>query len=159
MLINLNQLYLVDKKGNVFKRVEEEDGLTLPVLTGVTWENLMQHHHTYTTLIMQALTLLDCFEEAEIPLATIYEIHLDITYGLTVFTTHHATQIEMGFPPYQKKCTRLRRILRNLKQKDLLPHIIDLTYSNKSFVMSKPRYIKNKPIKKGGDNQWGKMEI
>ena len=108
-LINLNQLYLVDTKGNVFKKAENEDGLMFPILTGVTWEDLMQHQPIYTTLIRQALTLMDCFEEAGISLTTISEIHLDITYGLTAFTTHHAAQIAMGFPPYQGKCKRINQ--------------------------------------------------
>lgn len=158
-LINLNQLYLVDKKGNVFKKAENEDGLMFPVLTGVTWENLMQHQHIYTALIKQALTLMNCLKKTGIPLATISEIHLDITYGLTVFTTHYAAQIEMGFPPYQGKCKRLCNILRDLKQKNLLPQNIDLNYKNKAFVKSKPQYEAIKPVKKGGDRKWGKMEI
>ena len=158
-LINLKQLYLVDKKGNVFKKAEKEDGLKFPILTGVTWENLMNHQQIYTPLINQALTLMDCFEEAGIPLASISEIHLDITYGLTAFTTHYAAQIEMGFSPYQGKCTRLCSILRDLEQKDLIPQNIDLNYKNKAFVKSIPRYETIKPIKKGGDGKWGKMEI
>lgn len=158
-LINLNQLYLVDKKGTVFKKAEKEDGLTFPILTGVTWENLMQHQHLYTPLITQALTLMELFEKEGIPLATISEIHLDITFGLTVFTTHHATQIKMGFSPFQEKCKHLCAILHDLEQKNLLPQTIDLNYSNKAFVKSKPRYEIIKPFKKGGENQWEKMEI
>jgi len=158
-LINLNQLYLVDKKGNIFKKVEKEDGSAFPVLTGVTWENLMNHQHIYTPLITQALTLMNIFEGEGIPLATVSEIHLDVTFGLTVFTTHQATQIEMGFPPFQEKCKRLCAILDDLEQKNLLPQTIDLNYSNKAFVKTKPRDETIKPIKKGGDNQWGKMEI
>lgn len=158
-LINLNQLYLVDKKGNIFKKAEKEDGLMFPVLTGVTWENLMNHQHIYTPLITQALRLMDLFEKEGIPPTTISEIHLDVTFGLTVFTTHHAVQIKMGLPPFQRKCKRLRTILHDLKQKGLLPQIIDLNYSNKAFVKSIPRDETIKPIKKGGENQWGKMEI
>jgi len=158
-LINLNQLYLVDKKGTIFKKAEKEDGLAFPILTGITWDNLMNHQHIYTPLITQALTLMDLFEEEGIPLATISEIHLDITFGLTVFTTYHATQIEMGFPPFQEKCKRLSTILHDLEQKDLLPQTIDLNYSSKAFIKIKPRYETTKPIKKGGDNKWEKMEI
>lgn len=158
-LINLKQLYLVDKKGTIFKKAEKEDGLAFPILTGITWENLMNHQHIYTPLITQALTLMDLFEEEGITLSTISEIHLDVSFGLTVFTAHHATQIEMGSPPFQEKCKRLCAILHDLEQKNLLPQTIDLNYSNKAFVKTKPRYETTKPIKKGGDNQWGKMEI
>jgi cell division protein FtsQ len=158
-LINLNQLYLIDKKGTIFKRVEKEDGFVLPVLTGVTWKNLMNHQNIYAPLITQALTVMDLFKEEGIPLATTSEIHLDVIFGLTVFTTHHATQIEMGSPPFRQKCKRLYIILHDLERKNLIPQTIDLNYSNKAFVKSTPRHETIKPIKKGGENQWGKMEI
>lgn len=158
-LINLSQLYLVDKKGTIFKKAEKEDGFVLPVLTGVTWKNLMNNQQLYTLLITQALTLMDLFEKEGIPLATISEINLDATFGLTVFTTLHATQIQMGFPPFQEKCKHLYAILHDLEQKNLLPQTIDLNYSNKAFVKGTPRSETIKPIKKGGENQWGKMEI
>jgi len=158
-LINLNQLYLIDKKGTIFKKAEKEDVSAFPILTGITWENLMNHQSMYTPLITQVLTLTDIMEKEGLPRATISEIHVDVTSGLTVFTTHHATQIEIGFPPFQQKCKRLCAILHDLEQKDLLPQTIDLNYSNKAFVKSKPRYETTKPIKKGGDNQWEKMQI
>jgi cell division protein FtsQ len=158
-LINLNQLHLVDEKGTVFKKAEREDGLTLPILTGITWEDLMSHQKMHTALINQALALMKLFEGEEILLSAISEIHLDTTLGLTVFTTHDATQIEMGFAPFQKKLKRLCTLLDDFKRKNLIPENIDLNYRHKAFIKLKPHKRKNKPLKKGGEQQWGKMEI
>jgi cell division protein FtsQ len=158
-LINLNQLHLVDEKGRVFKKAERKDGLTLPILTGITWEDLMSNKKMHTALINQALALMKLFEGEGIPLLAISEIHLDATLGLTVFTTHNATQIEMGFAPFQKKIKRLCTLLEDFKRKNLIPENIDLNYRHKAFIKFKPHTRKSKPRKKGGEQQWEKMEI
>ena len=158
-LINLNQLHLVDEKGTVFKKAEREDGVALPILTGITWEDLMSNQKMHSALIGQALALMKLFEGEGIPLSAISEIHLDTTLGLTVFTTHSATQIEMGFTPFEKKVQRLCTLLDDFKQKNLIPENIDLNYRHKAFIKFKPHTSNNKPRKKGGEQQWGKMEI
>jgi len=158
-LINLNQLHLVDDKGTVFKKAEREDGLALPIFTGVTWEDLMSNQKLHTALINQALALMKLFEGEGIPLSAISEIHLNTTMGLTVFTTHNATQIEMGFAPFEKKVQRLCTLLDNFKGKNLMPENIDLNYRHKAFITFKPHTRKSKPLKKGGEQKWGKMEI
>ena len=159
-LINLKQLYLIDKKGTIFKKAEREDGLlAFPILTGVTWQDLMKPQGTHTHLITQTLTLMAILEEEGIDISAISEIHLDPTFGLTVFTTHHATQIDMGFPPFQEKCRHLCSIMEDLKRKDLIPQTIDLNYSCRAFVKAKPQNKEFKSIKKGGEKQWVKMEI
>ena len=158
-LINLNQLHLVDEKGTVFKKAEREDGLTLPILTGITWEDMMSNQKMHTALINQALSLMELFEGEAIPLSAISEIHLDPTLGLTVFTTHSATQIELGFAPFQEKLKRLSMLLDDFKRKNLIPENIDLNYRHKAFIKLKPHTKKNKPRKKGGEQLWEKMEI
>jgi len=158
-LINLNQLYLVDEKGTIFKKVEKEDGVSLPILTGVSWNDLMNRHQRYASLITQALLFMEQWAKEGLDPSALSEIHLEVSSGLTVFTTHQAVQMAMGFPPFQQKCSRLRTILLDLEHKNLIPHTIDLTYSNKAFVKSGPRYEITKPLEKGGENQWEKMEI
>ena len=158
-LINLNQLHLVDEKGTVFKKAEREDGLTLPIITGITWEDLMSNHKMHTALINQALLLMKLFEGEALSLSSISEIHLDAALGLTVFTTHNATQIEMGLAPFQKKLKRLCVLLDEFKRKDLIPENIDLNYRHKAFIKLKPHTKKNKSHNKGGEQLWEKMEI
>ena len=158
-LINLNQLHLVDEKGTVFKKAERDDALTLPILTGITWEDLMRKGKMHTALINQALALLKLFEGEGIPLSDISEIHLDTTRGLTVFTTRNATQIAMGFAPFQKKLKRLCALLDDFERKNLIPENIDLNYRHKAFVKLKPQQKNSNPLAKGGEQQWGKMEI
>lgn len=158
-LINVDQLYLVDEKGTVFKKAERDDGLALPILTGISREEVMSHQQDIAPLISQALTLMHDVEREGIALSTISEIHLDPLTGLTVFTTPGTVQIEMGFTPFQTKCKRLCAILEDLKSRGLVPQAIDLTYHHKAFIKLSPDNPNYKAIRNGGEKPWGKMEI
>ena len=138
-LINLNQLHLVDGRGVIFKKVERQEGQDLPILTGISWENLMRQKKKHTMLISEALSLMNLFEQEGIPLSEISEINIDPVLGLTVFTTNNTLQIKMGFAPFEKKCSRLYAIMEDLKSKHLIPQTIDLDYRHKAFVKAKPQ--------------------
>ena len=44
--------------------------------------------------------------------------------------------------------------MEDLKRKDLIPQTIDLNYSLRAFVKTKPQNKEFKSIKKGGEKQW-----
>jgi len=163
-LINLDGLHLVDDKGTVFKRAEGEealgeDGRVLPILTGIDREEVMNHRHGAAPLISQALTFLRSAEQEGIPRSGISEIHLDPVLGLTVYTTPGTVQIEMGFMPFETKCKRLCAIVEDLKNRNLVPQAIDLTYRHKAFVTLNPSKPSREAISNGGAQPWEKMEI
>ena len=158
-LINIDQLYLVDEKGTIFTRAEGEDRLALPILTGMSREDVMSRKQAITPLINQALTLMHNLEQEGIALSTVSEIHLDPILGLTLFTTPGAVQIEMGFTPFETKCKRLCAVVEDLKKRNLVPHIIDLTYRHKAFIKLSPDNPNHKSIRSGGEKPWEKMEI
>jgi len=145
-LINLNQLHLVDGRGVIFKKVERQEGQGLPILTGISWENLMRQNKKHTMLIGEALSLINLFEQQGIPVSEISEINIDHVLGLTVFTTNNKLQIKMGFAPFEKKCSRLYAIMEDLKSKYLIPQTIDLDYRHKAFVKAKPQSRTKKAI-------------
>ena len=136
-LINLDQLHLLDCNGEIFKKVEQQEGQGLPIVTGIDWENLMDYKKKYNALINEALSLLSLFEEKGFRKSYISEIHINPTLGLTVYTTNHTLQIVMGFAPFQKKCNRLYVIMDDLNNKSLTAQKIDLNYQHKAFVRIK----------------------
>ena len=163
-LINLDGLHLVDDKGTVFKKAEGEEALgedrrVLPILTGMDREQVMHHRHGAAPLISQALTFLRSAEREGIPRSGISEIHLDPVLGLTVYTTPGAVQIEMGFMPFETKCKRLCAIVEDLKNRNLVPQAIDLTYRHKAFIKLNPSKPSREAISSGGAQPWEKMEI
>jgi len=163
-LINMDGLYLVDEKGTIFKKAEGEetlgeDRLVLPILTGIGREEALSHRQGIAPLISQALTFMRSAEREGIPRSSISEIHLDPVLGLTVFTTPGAVQIEMGFKPFETKCKRLCAIVEDLKNRNLVPHVIDLTYRHKAFITLNRSNPNRKAIRSGGEPPWEKMEI
>ncbi len=136
-LINLDQLHLVDLHGEIFKKVDPQEGQGLPILTGIDWESLMNHKKKYTAFITEALSLLNLFEQKGFHKSYISEININPTLGLTVYTTNNTLQIVMGFAPFQKKCNRLYVIMDDLNNKNLTAQKIDLNYQHKAFVKIK----------------------
>jgi cell division protein FtsQ len=163
-LINMDGLYLVDEKGTIFKKAEGEemlgeDRMVLPILTGIRREDAAGHTQAVAPLISQALTFMRSAEREGIPRSSISEIHLDPVLGLTVFTTPNAVQIEMGFQPFETKCRRLCAIVEDLKNRNLVPRVIDLTYRHKAFIKLNRSNPNRKAIRSGGEPPWEKMEI
>ena len=136
-LINLDNLHLVDRNGEIFKEVEHQEGQGLPIVTGIDWKSLMDHKKKYTVLITEALSLLSLFEQKGFRKAFISEININPTLGMTVYTTNNTLQIVMGFPPFLKKCNRLYVIMDDLNKKNLTAQKIDLNYQHKAFVKIK----------------------
>ena len=64
-MINMDQCHLVDDKGVIFKIADHQEGQGLPILTGITWESLMNHKKKHTMLINQALSLLSLLEHIQ----------------------------------------------------------------------------------------------
>jgi cell division protein FtsQ len=158
-LINLKQLHLVDGRGDIFKKVENQEGQGLPILTGISWENMMRQKKKHTMLISEALSLMSLLEQKGMPLSKISEINIDPVLGLTVFTTNNTLQIRMGFAPFEKKCNRLYAIMEDLTSKNLIAQTIDLNYRHKAFVKAQPQSGTKQATLKGGERKWGKMEI
>jgi cell division protein FtsQ len=163
-LINLDGLYLVDEEGIIFKKAEGEEGLgkdrmVLPIVTGIGGEEVTHHRQRTAPLISQALTFMRSAEREGIPRSSISEIHLDPVLGLTVFTAPGAVQIEMGFEPFDTKCKRLCAIVEDLKNRNLVPQVIDLTYRHKAFIQLNRSNPNRKAISSGGEPPWEKMEI
>ena len=119
----------------------------------------MNHKELYSPLITQALALIKLLDEEGIDSSSISEIHVDRRYGFTMFTTLSATQIDMGFSPFQGKCIYLRTLLNDLEKKNLTAQTIDLSHRKKAFVKITPHLPSIETFKKGGETQWGKMEI
>ena len=102
---------------------------------------------------------LKLLDQEGISSSVISEIHIDKNYGLSIFTTLTTTQIDMGFSPFRAKCTYLRTLLHDLAKRNLTAQTIDLTHHKKAFVKITPHPPSIETFKKGGEPQWGKMEI
>jgi len=146
-LILLEDLYLVDRHGEIFKKVEPRDQLDLPVLTGVTHREILERDKKSTDLVRQALELLEHLEQRKIlTVRGISEIHLSKKNGLTIFTLKEGIPIRLGSGGLTDKIDRLEKVLPDLQQKIREVEFLDLNYPRKVVVkMRDPE--KGKPRK------------
>ncbi len=112
--INLDgALYFVDETGTIFKRTSIGDDIDLPVITGLTREDIEQEAKV-SELAIKAVNLIHLlankgiFADDELS-----EINVDKTYGLTLYTMQQGTRIELGDGDFTDKMARLERVIQS----------------------------------------------
>jgi cell division protein FtsQ len=111
-LVDLGSLYLVDERGEVFKRATPGDGLDLPVVTGVGREDWVERRAEVEPLLVGALALLDRWAERGLDRrAPISEIHLDPDYGTILWAGDEGVEVRLGQGDLPEKLARLERVL------------------------------------------------
>jgi cell division protein FtsQ len=134
-LILLEDLYLVDRHGEIFKKAEPRDQLDLPVLTGVTPREIRERDKKSIDLVRQALELLEHLEQRKIlTVREISEIHLSKKNGLTIFTLKEGIPVRLGSGGLTDKIDRLEKVLPDLQQKIREVEYLDLNYPRKVVV-------------------------
>jgi cell division protein FtsQ len=80
-LVQLGALYVLDEDGKLFKRAAPEDGLDLPLITGLSRESWQPQ----SLRLFAALHLLDTWQAAGLQVSTLSEVRLDQDGGFTLF--------------------------------------------------------------------------
>lgn len=127
-LLLLDQLYLVDADGNVFRRAAGVS-LDLPVLTGIPLQFSTEQPDLARRIIQDGLSILAMASDrerqhaGEIPRNAVSEVRFDGHAGYTL-VLRNGGEVLLGFEP-DDALTRLSRLA--LKGVDLtLPHRVDL---------------------------------
>jgi cell division protein FtsQ len=114
-LLQLERLYLVSERGSVFKRLESDDPVDLPVITGVDVARFRTELAFRTNLLVSVVGLLQEYRDAGLskrePIA---EIHADGPRGFTLYVGRDAISVRLGARPFNKKLLRFREILDEL---------------------------------------------
>jgi len=115
-LADLGGLYLVDARGQVFKRALPGDGLDLPLVTGLAREDHAVRRDEVTAVLQAALALLDRWREAGLDRrAPVSEIHVGPDLGVTVYAGDDGMEIRLGQGDLPGKLERLGRVLSALE--------------------------------------------
>jgi cell division protein FtsQ len=137
-LILLEDLYLVDRQGEVFKKAEPKDRLDYPVLTGLNRQEIMERDNRAVDLLAQALELLELLGQRKVfTRREVSEIHLSKQNGLTIFTFNGGMPIRLGSGGLSDKLSRLEKVLPDLQQKSKNVEYLDLNYPRKVVVKMK----------------------
>jgi len=134
-LILLDDLYLVDRHGQVFKKAEPGDQLDFPVLTGLETREVRERDPQAVNLVGQALELLGILRQRKIfTPRDVSEIHLSKQNGLTIFTLKGGIPIRLGSGELADKINRLEKVLPDLQQKIKEVEYLDLNYPRRVVV-------------------------
>lgn len=134
-IVNMGFIYYLDKKGNVFKVLNQGDKLDFPVITGFSEEELgSDPKGTREALETTCLLLKILREKGAFILADVSEIHYDKGYGFTLFTASGSLPVKVGLGDFTAKVERFARIYRELTAQMPTIHYIDLDYSDKIIV-------------------------
>lgn len=96
---SLPQLHLVDDRGVVFKRVRSDEVRDLPVITGVTREELADPEQVDEAQrrLREAVRVADWYVLHDVAKAhKLGEIHVDPLFGYTVVTRDDAVEVRLG---------------------------------------------------------------
>ena len=134
-IVNMGFIYYLDKKGNVFKVLNQGDRLDFPVVTGFSEEELTNDPKgTKEALETTCLLLKTLREKGAFILADVSEIHYDKGYGFTLFTASGALPVKVGSDDFIAKVERFAKIYRDLLVQLPTIHYIDLDYKDKIIV-------------------------
>jgi cell division protein FtsQ len=130
-------LYLLDSEGSPFKKLEPEDELNLPILTGCVREG-----KTDEALVKKSLALLSYLAGAkDIPaIGGVSEVHGNETFGLSLFTDVGLC-LKLGFDGYENKLKRLTPVMADLDRKNLKAGFLLIDLSDPSKVNVQQRNI------------------
>ncbi len=128
-LVQLGALYVLDDEGKLFKRAAPEDGLDLPLITGLarsSWQG-------QNLRLFGALHLLDTWQAAGFAVAALSEVRLDDDGGTTLFARDHSgaegdgvQEIRLGADDVSRKLRRLAQIRAALARRGERASRIDL---------------------------------
>jgi len=117
-LLALGEVYLVSEDGAVFKKVEADDPVDLPVITGVDRERFTRDRGFRTSVLLEAVALLHDYRGAGLwrrePIA---ELHVERDDGLSLYVGADATYVRLGHGPFRAKLRRLRTVLDELGER------------------------------------------
>jgi cell division septal protein FtsQ len=134
-IVNMGYLYYLDKKGEIFKPLNEGDRLDYPVLTGINEEDMGKDPAGARDALKGALALMALLKGVQFPaLADISEIHYDKGYGFTLFTVQGGVPVKLGNSAFGEKLARLARIYPGLQAQMPTLEYIDLDYNDKIIV-------------------------
>jgi cell division septal protein FtsQ len=104
LIVNLEGLYLMDRKGVIFKKYTES--LELPVVTG------MDGFEDERRLKGELFALISTLDESEIfKPARLSEIHLSAHSGFAIITAEDGVRVEFGSGQFEEKIKRLTKVV------------------------------------------------
>ncbi len=127
-MVSLGELYLLDREGAPFKKVQAGDALDLPLVTGINREEYVAAPEKASERFRAALVLVDAWSagmgNGKPDFGTVSEIRI-ANDGMTV-VTEDGVEVRMGLDETPEKLARLAKVRSELTRRGLEAEIIHL---------------------------------
>ena len=138
-IIQLEELYYIDTKGEIFSPVGDRDEYNYPYLTGLTRRVLEKDPVEAKYLIAKALEILRIAGQEKLPpLEEISEIHMEKVYGIDCITKAEGVEVKMGWDDFGEKLQRLSLIWADLRKRGFSAASIDCSDLKRMLVKRVP---------------------
>jgi cell division protein FtsQ len=112
-----SSLYLVSEEGHVFKRLEGEDPVDLPVITGIDRARFGAEPDVRRGVLLEAVALLSAYRSAGLkPRLAIGEIHIEPNDALSIYVGDELTLVRLGHSPFDQKLRRMKKVFDRLER-------------------------------------------
>ncbi len=121
------RLYLVTRTGEPFKEFEEADQSDMPLITGVSAENLARDRTQEVARIATGMEVLRHYER--IPMHKVHpaqEVHLGADGIVTLTIGKKGIALHLGRGPWRKKLLMAWRVMGRMARRGRLPGIVFL---------------------------------
>jgi len=134
-VINLDYLYYVGTRGDIFKVLEVNDSLDYPVITGLERKDFLDRPEESRQHLHEMMGLIEELSGRHIfALNDVSEIHLEPTDEIVLYTRNGGIPVRMGTGDYRGKLDRLERIYGDLKPRLRALKYIDLNVMDRIIV-------------------------
>lgn len=111
-----SSLYLVSEAGHVFKRLEGEDPVDLPVITGADRKRFSAGSEFQRGVLLDAVALLSAYRGVGLwQRLPIGEIHIEPNDALSVYVGEQLTLVRLGHSPFEQKLRRMKKVFDRLE--------------------------------------------
>lgn len=119
------ELFLVTKDGEPFKALREADPFDLPVITGISRENLARDRAREIDRIRAGIEVLRLYERLVLHHAfPAQEVHLDPGGAATLTIGKQAVGVHLGKGDWRQKLTMAERVMSRVQREGKVPGII-----------------------------------
>jgi len=137
-LITLDQTYVMNTKGEIFKPWTVSDPKRLPRVDGLEYEDLFIEGDEMSAPLKAVLDIIDLGKQKNsiLPYQHLSTIQVDRETGISIYADHNGTEIKLGYGRYPEKYRKLSKVLSYLKRQSEFKTVrtIDLKRMNRIIV-------------------------
>ncbi len=134
-ILKMDESYLINREGEIFRKMRKEEQIDLPLITGFDKEALDRFPGYYRMKLKEAHSFLTALTASEeIRMRGISRLDYDLARGFTVFTREPETEIFFGKEEFEGRREELARMSRLMSESGIVYRRIDLHVAGKVFA-------------------------